>query len=64
MMIDANAAGHNTTRKRLEKFQALLLLDMYYYGIHILQPSITSTEHEGPKSKEIQSSKLYIFKKD
>ena len=26
----------------------LLLLDIYYHGIHILQPSITSTEHKGP----------------
>ena len=24
------------------------LLDMYYHGIHILEPSITSTERKGP----------------
>lgn len=26
----------------------LLQLDIYYYGIHILEMSITSTEHKGP----------------
>ena len=29
-------------------FIILLLLDTYYLEIHILEPSITSTEHKGP----------------
>ena len=29
-------------------FHYLLLLDTYYHEIHILEPSITSTEHKGP----------------
>ena len=32
----------------LSFFHYLLLLETYYYEIHILQPSITSTEHKGP----------------
>ena len=32
----------------LSFFHYLLLLDTYYHDIHILEPSITSTEHKGP----------------
>ena len=58
MMIDANAAITLLEKKDLEKISGverdsnprpLLVLDIYYYGIHTLEPSasVTSTEHKG-----------------
>ena len=43
-MIDANSA--------------IILLDIYYHGIHILEPSITSTEHKGPNPHTTALMKL------